>query len=65
MKTYFVRRREVWVSYVEIDAESPQAALQLVSGGAGDELEDLLEYSHTLDSDSWDVEDPETGELVS
>lgn len=33
MKTYFVRRREVWVSYVEIEAESPQAALQLVSGG--------------------------------
>jgi hypothetical protein len=64
MKQYIVRRREIWVSCVKIDADSTDEAKQLVYAGEGEELDDLLEYSHTLDTNSWDVENADTGELV-
>ena len=54
---YRVGVREVWVKYVDVEAESPEKALDLVRMySVGDEQEDLFEYSHTLDSRLWGVE---------
>lgn len=59
MKTYIVLRRECWVSGVEIEAANEEEALLLVAVGEGTERDDLLEYSHTMDVDSWTVEEKE------
>lgn len=64
MKKYVVLRREVHVSHVEVEAESPEEAKEKVFEGEGDEV--FLEYSHTLDSCTWTVEEWEkkTGEKL-
>jgi hypothetical protein len=46
-----------------IDAESPEEARTRVSNGAGEELENHLEYSHVLPVENWSVEDKD-GKLV-
>jgi len=63
MQRYTVLRREVWVQPVMIDAESPEEARTRVSNGAGEELENHLEYSHVLPVENWSVEDKD-GKLV-
>ena len=62
MTKYFVGKREVHVSTMEINADTPEEALLKVWDGDGEEV--MCEYSHTLDSDSWSVEDAE-GALAS
>ena len=49
MPPYIVKRAEVHHSYNEIDAESPEDAIQKVKDGDGDEV--CLEYSRTLDEE--------------
>lgn len=53
MKTYQVVVKEVWRSYVSIDAESKEDAITRVKGGAGMEVE--TDYDYTLESDTWEV----------
>lgn len=54
---FLVGVREVHVSTMEIEAESPEEAMRLVKDGAGREV--MCEYSHTLDPDLWTVEKDE------
>jgi PP-loop superfamily ATP-utilizing enzyme len=61
MPKYTVRVREVHVAYHEIEADNPETAMNKVQGGDGELVN--TEYSHTLDSDTWDVED-EKGDIV-
>lgn len=53
MKKYCVYIREVHVSHRFVEANSPEEAKDL----AGDEACSYLEYSHTLDKDTWTVEE--------
>jgi len=62
MKKYTVLVREVHVSHREILAESPEDAIRRVSDGE-DEGDTFFEYSHTMDTSTWSVED-ENGKLV-
>lgn len=57
MPKYLVDVREVWTQTVEIEAPGPEEAIAAVQEGGGDYLDDSLEYSHTLDSDGWTVEE--------
>jgi hypothetical protein len=52
---FLVGVREVHVSTVEVEAESPEEAMRLVQDGDGEEI--MREYSHTLDPDLWTVEE--------
>ena len=54
MKTYIVGVREVHVSHMEVEANSPEEAVKKVVEGEGEET--YLEYSHPLDKDLWTVE---------
>lgn len=62
MKNYRVLVREVHISHMEVLANSPDDAIDAVLDGVGKETH--LEYSHTLDSDHWQVVTPE-GETFS
>lgn len=53
MKKYIVTVKEVHNQDVEIRAKNEQEAIKKVSEGEGEEL--TLEYSHTLDTDTWTV----------
>jgi len=55
MKKYYVLVSEVHVSTMEIEAETPEEALEKVAEGEGDEI--ICEYSYTLEPDSWKVEE--------
>lgn len=54
MPLYHVRIKEVWEQVYEVDAESPQDALDIWSI-EGKVVEDLFEYSHTLTNDDLDM----------
>ena len=53
---YIVNVREVHIQMVEIEAATEEEALDKVRGGEGNYI-DPLEYSHTLDSDHWTVDE--------
>ena len=53
MKTYTITVKEIHDSYVEIQANSPQEALEKVKNGEGCEVD--CEYHSTLDSSTWNV----------
>lgn len=59
MSKYIVVKREVWTQMVEVEAESDLEAIQEVSNGKGTEIDDTLEYSHTMPVDSWTVDKKE------
>jgi len=61
METYYVNIREVWIQPVEIEADSPEEALAMVSNGGGLYVDNGLEYSDTLDNDKWSVDLPDGG----
>lgn len=55
---------ELWYTSVEVDAETPEEALEIVKDGGGEYFSDA-EYSHTLEMDLTNVEyicDVETNE---
>lgn len=55
MAKYIVNVREVHVSMMEIEAESEEEAIKEVARGGGEEV--ALEYSHTLETDYWTVDE--------
>jgi hypothetical protein len=59
MKKFRVLVREVHVQWVEIESTSEEEAKDRVQQGEGEIVEGSLEYSHTLDSDTWTVEEIE------
>ena len=61
MKKYIVRVKEIWFTEEVVSASSPEEAIQLVQAGHGEEI-DVHEYVTTMDTDVWDVVDPETGD---
>ena len=58
-KRFLVEVREVHVSTRVVEADDAEAAVKAVEGGEGDEV--ACEYSHTLDTDTWTVEEEEEG----
>ena len=56
MKKYVVATREVWIQLVEVEALGPKHAILLVKEGEGT-YSDEMEYSHTLDTETWTVEE--------
>ena len=56
-KEFHVLIREVHVSCRLVEASNPEEAIALAKEGNDEEL--YLEYSHTLDADSWTVEEVE------
>ena len=53
---YIITRREVWTQGVQIEADSKEEAIRKVADGDGEVIESLFEYSHTLDPDTWTLE---------
>ena len=63
MAIFHVEVREVHVSTRAVEAESAEEAIRKVKDG--DDLEELTcEYSHTLDDETWQVNEAESGETV-
>ena len=56
MKTFNVFVREVHIQTVKVTAKNEKEAISKVKDGEGDYIDGALEYSHTLDSDTWSVE---------
>ncbi len=56
LRRYLVTVREVHTQMVRVDAVDPDAAKAVVRDGGGEYLDGTLEYSHTLDCDTWTVE---------
>jgi len=54
---FIVSIREVHIQAVEIEADTKEEAVEKVKEGEGEYLEDGLDYSHTLDSEFWTVEE--------
>lgn len=57
MKNFIITRREVWTSGVLVTANTQEEAIKIVEDCGGTELDGLLEYSHTLDTDTWTTEE--------
>lgn len=55
MKTFYVHMREVHIQTMRVQAESKKDAIQFAQEGEGECLE--FEYSHTLDPETWTVEE--------
>lgn len=58
MKTYTVTVKEVHDSFVTIQANSPEEALEMIKRGDGHEVD--IEYNRTLPSDTWYVHEDGT-----
>lgn len=56
-KTFIVNVREVHIQPFRVEAETRQEAIEIVADGGGDLMEGCLEYSHTLDPDTWTVDE--------
>jgi hypothetical protein len=56
MPRYLVTIREVHTQMVEVDAADADAAKEAVRDGGGTYLDNTLEYSHTLDPETWTAE---------
>jgi hypothetical protein len=50
---FVVLVKEVHTSHMEIHADSKEEAIEKVANGEGEEVHE--EYSHTLDTDEWEV----------
>ena len=57
MPKYIVTVREVHCQGYEIDAASENEAIALMEAGEGEPMPSLFEYSHTLDKNTWTVEE--------
>lgn len=55
MKKYMVSVPELWYTSVEVDAETPEEALEIVKDGGGEYFSDA-DYSRTLEMDLTNVE---------
>ena len=61
MKKFIVSVREVHIQMVEVEAENEEEAKDKVLAGDGVHRDDSLEFSHTLDSELWTVEETAWG----
>lgn len=59
-KSFIVSVREVHIQPYQVLAETPEEAIELVENCEGDILDANFEFSHTLDSDTWTVEEVQT-----
>lgn len=64
MPKYIVTKREVWTQGVAVDAGSQEEAIQRVNTNAGVLIEELFEYSHTLESSTWTAEEAPLSDLL-
>ncbi len=58
-RCFIVGVREVHVQPYKVWARTPEEAVRIVEDGGGEMIEDGFEYSHTLDSEVWMVEEIE------
>jgi len=56
MTNFIVNVREVHVQGVEIKAKNKKEAITKVENGEGEYLNNHLDYSHTLEIDTWTVD---------
>jgi hypothetical protein len=61
MKTYIVKVPEMYLSHMEVDANSEEDAIAKVSNGEGTEV--YLEFMHTLESPDFVAETFEHSDL--
>ena len=62
---YHIAVHEVHINTVEVEADSPEDAIDAVIQGNYTDPDDLaMEYSHSVDSDCWQVFDAVTGEKL-
>lgn len=54
-KVFYVTVKEIHDSIHEVEATSKEEAILLVKDGAGTEVN--LEYNHTLDPETWSVDE--------
>ena len=54
-KKYIVGIREVHVSHREVEADSPEEAINIAKRDLDTEV--MLEYSHTMEENTWTVEE--------
>lgn len=57
MPSFIVRVQEVHIQEVRVEAVSKETAIQAVVDGAGEYLDNALEYSHCLDTERWSAEE--------
>ncbi len=57
LRRYIVTVGEVHTQMIQVDAVDPDAAKAVVDSGGGEHLDNTLEYSHTLPSATWTVEE--------
>jgi len=58
LKKFMVEVREVHVQQVVIEAKDYADAIKRIQDGEGYYVNDSLEYSHTLDPDTWRIIGP-------
>lgn len=56
MPTFIVQVREVHIQMKRITATSPDEACKRVHDGQGEDIDNSLEYSHTLSPETWTVD---------
>ena len=61
MPQFIVSVREVHIQGVKLEAKNREEAIRRVRLGEGLYLDNCLEYSHTLDPESWTVEEVPPG----
>jgi len=59
MPKYKVITKEVWIQPIIVEANNKKEALEIVADGSGEMLENEFEYSHTQDTDTWEVQSNE------
>jgi len=60
---YIVTMKEVWDQMAIVEANSEEEAIKLIEAGEGQLLDDGFEYSRTFDSEYWNVEEVEDGDV--
>jgi len=58
---YTVWIKEVWSVPIEVDASSPEEAIRKAREGDGTYLYEDRRYSHSLDENTWTVEEIDYG----
>lgn len=56
-KKFAVSVKEVWVQVYEVDANTPEEAIQKTVSGEAKVSDGRIEYSHQLDTSTWSAEE--------
>lgn len=57
MTKYRVVMMERWAYGMEVEANSPEEAIQAVKDGKADSIDEDFELRDTMDSETWEVEE--------